>query len=101
MLEVVGILTTFKYNKLEEVFFKIVEKARVNVSGRELEAYHPIERKVRAIVRFLHKNGCMQVLGDKKDLKYLTNNNNSSEEETRKKNQRHVYINWSLSPSYR
>ena len=93
MLGVVGILTTIKYKKLEEVFFKIVEKARVNVSGRELEACHPIGRKVRAIVRFSHKKGCMQVLGVKKDLKYLSNKNNSSEEDTRKKHQRHGYIN--------
>ena len=61
--EVVLIFTTIKYKKLEEVFFKIVEKARANVSRREVETYNQIGQKMRIILRFSQTKGCMQVLG--------------------------------------
>lgn len=90
-----------KYKRTEQTFCKIAEKASFNISGKELENCHQIGSKGHGIMKFSHKKDCMQVLGIKKALKYLTNENNSAEEDTTEKKQKKVYVNQSLSSFYR
>ena len=94
-IEVIGIPSSIRDKDLESKVRNIFGEIGVNVNERGIQACHRLREKDRAIVKFVNRKDCTNILRVKKDLKHLDPTKLSFTEGTK------IFINESLCPYYR
>ena len=70
-MEVVGILTSFPDNELEETLCKITYKVGAKIGDRDIESYHCVGNQGCTKVKVRNMKHCQQLMKVKKDLSKL------------------------------
>ena len=73
----------------------VFKKIGVEIDERDVQACHRLKEKERTTVKFVNRKNCLQILGVKKELKFLDPTELAFPENTK------VFINKSLCPYYR
>ena len=67
-----GIPQSVPASDLEKTFSKILEKVGMEVPAKDSDTCHRVGKHGRAIVKFLKRKDCQQVLSVKKDMQEIT-----------------------------
>ena len=95
-LEVEGIPESVENNELEGKVLTIFKKIGSEVSPRDIEVFHCLEKdNDRVTVKLSRRKDCEQIISVKKDLKHL------KMQEVRLPGNSSIFINTSLCPYYR
>ena len=94
-VEVAGIPQSVPASDLEKTFSNILEKVRMEVPAKDIDACHRVGKQGRVIVKFLRKKDCQQILSVKKDIQKVNATDLDLPNTTIK-----FYLNESLCPSY-
>ena len=92
---IVGIPNSISNSILEETVCGVFKKIGVEIDERDVQACHRLKEKERTTVKFVNRKNCLQILGVKKELKFLDPTELAFPENTK------VFINKSLCPYYR
>ena len=94
-IEVIGIPSSIRDKDLEDKVRNIFGEIGVNINERDIQACHQLREKDRAIVKFVNRKDCTNILRVKKDIKHLDPTKLSFSEGSK------IFINESLCPYYR
>ena len=93
-LELVGIPPSVKDDDLEKVFTKNFNKVGINITERDMQAFHRIREEGRTFIKLSNRKDSQAVLKVKRDLNNLTMNDFGFEEDNK------IYVNEILCPYY-
>ena len=80
---------------LEETVCGVFKKIGVEIDERDVQACHRLKEEEKTTVKFVNRKNCLQILGVKKELKFLDPTELAFPEKTK------IFINKSLCPYYR
>ena len=93
-LELVGIPLSVKDDDLEKVFTKNFNKVGINITERDMQAFHRIREEGRTFIKLSNRKDSQAVLKVKRGLNNLTMNDFGFEEDNK------IYVNEILCPYY-
>ena len=93
-LELVGIPPSVKDDDLEKVFTKNFNKVGINITERDMQAFHCIREEGRTFIKLSNRKDSQAVLKVKRGLNNLTMNDFGFEEDNK------IYVNEILCPYY-
>ena len=93
-LELVGIPLSVKDDDLEKVFTKNFNKVGINITEKDMQAFHRIREEGRTFIKLSNRKDSQTVLKVKRGLNNLTMNDFGFEEDNK------IYVNEILCPYY-